>query len=537
MKKNKSIGAAGSGLLAMKSEALKRLLAGVAAILVAGGTVVSADLATNIAQRLVVAGDSSGGITVQDLNSGATLQSSNLNSTAIARLDVLDVDNDGAVDVVATHLDAKNRPSYCFSLPALSEKWQTDQTTYFGQSDFETAGGPRVWAGDFAGDGERKLVIPCYDSTTGLVSNKVFRARDGRFEFAVPNPSFGPLSWYPMVYFDPVDLHWKMAVETAPDGFTHYLHCFDLKERAYKWSNPSVNTWLLGEVGTSMLDGRPRIWGGWYGRTLYVVDRDGNSLWRKSFGGGYEAAGSYAGNLRGDGVEALLIGGTYGNGQIRLDAARLSDGATLWTFDDATAHWSAHVIALDDVDGDGVKEVFIWTGGSQSYGRFPKYQALKGSDGTRLWQAAYPYDASLLRHARIADVDGDGAKEILLVVNNTIEARNGLTGALVRTYAFGANLTTFELATVAPASADADGDGVPDTGDQCPDTPAGEVVNAAGCSISQLVPATWPWRNHGEYVSAVAHVAAEFAAQGLLTRAQQDAIVAAAARSDIGKRR
>jgi formylglycine-generating enzyme len=82
---------------------------------------------------------------------------------------------------------------------------------------------------------------------------------------------------------------------------------------------------------------------------------------------------------------------------------------------------------------------------------------------------------------------------------------------------------------------DADGDGVPDASDQCPNTPAGEVVNAVGCSISQLVPASWPWKNHGEYVSAVAEVAREFMAEGLITGAQMGEIVSAAARSDVGK--
>jgi hypothetical protein len=81
------------------------------------------------------------------------------------------------------------------------------------------------------------------------------------------------------------------------------------------------------------------------------------------------------------------------------------------------------------------------------------------------------------------------------------------------------------------------GDGVADAGDQCPNTPAGEVVNAVGCSISQLVPASWPWKSHGENVSAVAHVAEDFAAQGLIAGAQQGAIVSAAARSDVGKKR
>ncbi len=98
-------------------------------------------------------------------------------------------------------------------------------------------------------------------------------------------------------------------------------------------------------------------------------------------------------------------------------------------------------------------------------------------------------------------------------------------------------LSEAEIQELASGDVDTDGDGVPDASDQCPGTPAGEIVNAVGCSISQLVPASWPWRNHGEYVSAVSLVAREFLAQGLITEAQHGAIISAAARSDIGKRR
>ena len=39
---------------------------------------------------------------------------------------------------------------------------------------------------------------------------------------------------------------------------------------------------------------------------------------------------------------------------------------------------------------------------------------------------------------------------------------------------------------------DQDGDGVPDTVDQCPDTPAGATVNQAGCAESQVTPVLEP---------------------------------------------
>jgi YVTN family beta-propeller protein len=93
---------------------------------------------------------------------------------------------------------------------------------------------------------------------------------------------------------------------------------------------------------------------------------------------------------------------------------------------------------------------------------------------------------------------------------------------------------------IGPAPPDEDGDGVANGVDQCPSTAAGEVVDATGCSIPQLAPCAGPspgtlWRNHGAYVSTVTYVAERFLAAGLITSAQKDAIVAAAAQSSCGK--
>jgi hypothetical protein len=94
------------------------------------------------------------------------------------------------------------------------------------------------------------------------------------------------------------------------------------------------------------------------------------------------------------------------------------------------------------------------------------------------------------------------------------------------------------------ATLDADGDGVPDAADACPGSAPGAVVDAHGCSIEQLAPCAGPahgeqppvaWKNHGEYVSTVAHVAESFLAAGLITEAQKDAVVSAAGRSSCGK--
>src|SRR6266404_7000514 len=77
---------------------------------------------------------------------------------------------------------------------------------------------------------------------------------------------------------------------------------------------------------------------------------------------------------------------------------------------------------------------------------------------------------------------------------------------------------------------DRDFDGVADTADACPNTPPCSVVDANGCSIDQLVPCEGPatggsWKNHGQYVAAIAQAAEEFVAQGLISEDDKDAIV------------
>ena len=77
-----------------------------------------------------------------------------------------------------------------------------------------------------------------------------------------------------------------------------------------------------------------------------------------------------------------------------------------------------------------------------------------------------------------------------------------------------------------------------------PGTAAGAPVDAQGCSAAQLVALACPcaapaaggaWKNHGQYVSCVAHASQAQVAAGLLPADGQGAIVSAAARSSCGK--
>lgn len=85
-----------------------------------------------------------------------------------------------------------------------------------------------------------------------------------------------------------------------------------------------------------------------------------------------------------------------------------------------------------------------------------------------------------------------------------------------------------------PVTIDTDGDGILDEDDDCPNTPAGEVVNASGCAISQLCPCETPWKSHGAYVRCVAQAAEDFVVAGLITEEDKEAIVAEAAESNCG---
>ena len=86
---------------------------------------------------------------------------------------------------------------------------------------------------------------------------------------------------------------------------------------------------------------------------------------------------------------------------------------------------------------------------------------------------------------------------------------------------------------------DADGDGIADSSDLCPGTPARALVDANGCSIDQLAPCSGPatggtWKNHGQYVSAVSGAVESFLAQDLISADQAEEIISQSAQSDCG---
>ena len=84
---------------------------------------------------------------------------------------------------------------------------------------------------------------------------------------------------------------------------------------------------------------------------------------------------------------------------------------------------------------------------------------------------------------------------------------------------------------------DTDEDGVLDEDDECPETAPDAPVFENGCSVEQECPCEEAWKNHGAYVSCVAHASEELLELGVITEVEKDALCSAAGRSDCGAKK
>jgi hypothetical protein len=81
---------------------------------------------------------------------------------------------------------------------------------------------------------------------------------------------------------------------------------------------------------------------------------------------------------------------------------------------------------------------------------------------------------------------------------------------------------------------------VTDGEDTCAGTAPGAAILGDGCSSSQHLalqcPTNVTYRNHGQYVQCVAHEAEMQVVAGLITVQEKDAMVASAAKSQVGQK-
>jgi hypothetical protein len=103
----------------------------------------------------------------------------------------------------------------------------------------------------------------------------------------------------------------------------------------------------------------------------------------------------------------------------------------------------------------------------------------------------------------------------------------------------------FQLEGSAPMSVfggvfDADGDGIDDSIDLCPDTQAGAIINAAGCGLTQLCPCEGingePWAHQGEFIRCAVQGTRDFHKAGLAPRKELRQTLGSMIRSGCGRR-
>jgi len=142
--------------------------------------------------------------------------------------------------------------------------------------------------------------------------------------------------------------------------------------------------------------GRAVVCSGRTGRPIYDVTAEQNGVW---FGG----AVANAGDVNGDGVDDLLVGGNFGRAAGVVSVYDGRNGSLLASFgeDDTEADFGANVTGLGDIDGDGLADIGIAAPGRSSAGRQPgTVHILSGRTGRTLYE---------LR----GDRDGDGFGSVL----------------------------------------------------------------------------------------------------------------------------
>ena len=212
------------------------------------------------------------------------------------------------------------------------------------------------------------------------------------------------------------------------------------------------------------------------------------------------------------------------NGQDDLDADSIGDFCDADLDGDGAANQADNCpidvnVSQDDADGDGAGDACDFDDDNDG--------VTDASD-----------NCALVVNADQADTDGDGA-------GNACDADLDGDGA--------ANAVDNCLNIVNPDQHDQDDDGAGDAcdpdidndtvangADACAGTAGGAIVDATGCSITQLAPCSGPagtitpWRNHGKFVSATAQAVKRFREAGLLTQAQADSVMTSASQASCG---
>jgi outer membrane protein assembly factor BamB len=205
-------------------------------------------------------------------------------------------------------------------------------------------------------------------------------------------------------------------VSNIVDPEPRWIHTFEAS---------SGSTALAGDING---DGKIEIVRGTTLGELFALDENGNVVWI------FHAIGRLLspvsiGDVDGDGMNEVIIGGTYttGGGDPNLYAVNGEDGSLLWTFSSIEENPNFRIAGFEsasslyDINEDGKLDVLI---GSRNY----KFYAINGADGTEMWSSQFEH--FIRASSPLGDIDKDGKDEILVADNHAIVRLFEMDGTL-----------------------------------------------------------------------------------------------------------
>jgi hypothetical protein len=389
-------------------------------------------------------------------------------------------------------------------------------STNYGSSDFwvvrTDASGYKLWDRSFGADGYESL-------------QSIQQTSDGGFILAGVSSSW---STNEVKTAQPLgdDDFWIVRLDAEGNRLWDRTYGAGLKEHANVIRQTPDGGFLIGGSTQGGLNFTTRRGFGNYDFWIVRIDANGNKLWDNLFGGpaqdelvsialttdGGCVLGGWSLSINGGNKTSANYGGPD-YWVIRLDAG----GNKVWERSYGGVEWD--ILGSISANSDGT---FLLAGYSLSPPGGSKTTPLLGGwdcwliridgNGNELWQAGFGGQSSETPEAAHQTTDGG---YIFTGRSSSMDGdRNG--------QGFGSD--DFWLVKLTPDNPDdCDHDGVPNSQDECAETPLGSVINAQGCSIAQLCPCAM--ESHDEYVTCVRDAARAFQQAGLISNSQRRQLV------------
>jgi hypothetical protein len=282
---------------------------------------------------------------------------------------------------------------------------------------FATAEGDPIVA-DINGDGSNEIVLAAVEY--GRVY--AFRGTDCSLLWSSPlisSSAYGSFS-VAVGELDPTRLGLEIAVTVDA---TDRLYVLSGTNGSIIWSAPlGIVSWAAAPAIADIDgDGIGEIFVS-SSHTTYAFRGNGTLLW--SYPAGYDGSNLAVGDLGNDGTLEVVFFGWSSSTSWQVFAVRATDGTFVWSYPLS----DIGNVALADLDNDGQLEVVVaYHGGGVI--------ALR-HNGTLYWSRSLSCTGCRPNSPTIADLDGDGLREILVgcYKENTVYALRGTDGSTLWSY-------------------------------------------------------------------------------------------------------